>query len=127
MTDIFADIHPDADHAAFLAAGRFMIQRSRGTGAHVYYPRVALPGRGDADLEWVEPSGLGTVYSTTTVRNRAPVPDYNVSLIDLDEGVRMMGRVVGSDAVAIGMRVRGRVGEIDGVPAVLFDMLGDEA
>lgn len=129
MTAIARDLHPDQDHAAFLAEGRFMIQRSRATGVHVYYPRVAVPGTGDTDLEWVEASGKGTVYSTTVVRNKPPTPDYNVALIDLEEGVRLMSRVVGIDPadVMIGMHVIARVDAIDGVPAVLFDVAGDAA
>jgi uncharacterized OB-fold protein len=115
-------MHPDQDFAAFLAEGRFMLQRVRATGQFVFYPRVAAPGSGDTDLEWVEASGDGVVYSTTVVRNKPPTPDYNVALIDLAEGVRMMGRVVDIDpaAVTIGMKVKAKVGEIDGVPAVLF-------
>lgn len=129
MTDTLAGIHPDRDFAAFLAEGRFLIQRSRSTGAYVYYPRVAVPGTGETDLEWVAPSGLGTVYSTTVVRNKPPVADYNVALVDLDEGVRMMSRVIGIDpaAVAIGQRVRARVEAIDGTPAVVFELAGDGA
>jgi uncharacterized OB-fold protein len=118
------ELHPDQDHAAFLSEGRFMIQRSRASGRYVYYPRVAEPGTGKEDLEWVAPSGVGVVYSTTVVRNKPPTPDYNVALIDLAEGVRMMSRVVGIDpaAVEIGMKVRARIGDIDGVTAIVFDV-----
>lgn len=117
-----ADLHPDREFAAFVAAGRFMLQRSRKSGAFNFYPRVAMPASGDDDLEWVEASGDGVVYSTTVVRNRPPVPDHNVALIDLAEGVRMMSRVVDIDpaAVVIGMAVEARIAEIDGVPAVVF-------
>ena len=93
---------PDAAFRAFLAEGRFMIQRSRSTGAYVFYPRVALPGSGETDLEWVEASGAGTVYSTTVVRNRPEKGgDYNVALIDLAEGPRMMSRVVDIDPAEV--------------------------
>ena len=57
-------------------------------------------------------SGSGTVHSATTVRNKPEDGgDYNVSLIDLAEGPRMMGRVVGVDpqAVRIGMTVSARI------------------
>ena len=47
---------PEADYLAHLRAGRFMIQRSRSTGGRVFYPRVAAPGTGERDLEWVEAS-----------------------------------------------------------------------
>ena len=76
---------PEAQFRAYLAQGRFMIQRSKSTGAHVFYPRVAAPGTGEADLEWVEASGEGTVYATTVVRNRPEKGgDYNVAPGDED-------------------------------------------
>ncbi|RYY25850.1 MAG: Zn-ribbon domain-containing OB-fold protein [Sphingomonadales bacterium] len=115
-------MQPDQDFAAFVAEGRFMLQRSKSSGAFVYYPRVLVPGMGETDLEWVEASGDGVVYSTTVVRNKPPTPDYNVAIIDLAEGVRMMSRVVDMDPadVTIGMKVKAKIGEIDGVAAVIF-------
>lgn len=112
----------DSEFAAFLAEGRFMLQRSRRTGEHVFYPRAVFPGTGETDLEWVEASGEAIVYSTTTVRNRPPVADYNVALVDLAEGPRMMTRIVDidPDAVRIGMRVKARVEPIDDALAVVF-------
>ena len=104
-------MHPEQEYFEHVAAGRFMIQKSRSTGGHVFYPRIAEPGTGAADLEWVAASGRGTVYSTTTIRQKPPVPDYNVALIDLEEGPRMMSRVDGiaPEAVRIGMPVIARV------------------
>jgi len=95
-----------------LAQGRFEIQRCAACGRHVFYPRVLCPHCGADRLDWVAPGGGGTVYSTTVVRRRpADGGDYNVALVDLDEGVRMMSRVaeVAPDKVRIGMRVRARV------------------
>jgi len=114
---------PEAQFRAYLDQGKFMIQRSKSTGRYVFYPRVAAPGTGERDLEWVEASGHGTVYSTTVVRNRPEKGgDYNVALIDLEEGPRMMSRVVDIEptAIEIGMKVRAKVGELDGKPQVLF-------
>lgn len=115
---------PEARFRAYLAEGRFMIQRSRSSGAHVFYPRAVAPGTGAADLEWVEASGRGVVYATTCNRRRPEKGgDYNIALIDLEEGPRMMARVEGvaPDKVAIGMRVRARIGELGGAPAVIFE------
>jgi uncharacterized OB-fold protein len=116
--------HPDAEFRAFLAEGRFMIQRSKSSGAHVFYPRAVAPGTGARDLEWVQACGRGVVYSTTVVRKKPPEPSYNVALIDLAEGPRMMSRVEGLDpaAIAIGMAVRARIIEQDGEPVVIFDV-----
>ncbi len=118
---------PEAQFRAFLAEGRLMLQRSRLTGRYVFFPRIAVPGSGERDLEWVEASGFGTVYATTVTRQR-PNPDgssadYNIALIDLDEGVRMMSRVEGIPPaeVRIGMRVKARIATIDGAAQVVFD------
>ncbi len=87
-----------------------MIQRAVGSGAYVFFPRAVAPGSGEP-LEWIEASGLGTVYSTTAISKRPPEAALNIALIDLDEGPRMMSRVEGIDArdVRIGMRVRARI------------------
>lgn len=114
---------PDAAFEAFLAEGRFMLQRSRSTGAFTFYPRALAPRTGADDLEWVEASGAGTVHATTVVRQRPEKGgDHNVALIDLEEGPRIMSRVVGvaPEEVRIGMAVRAEVGDIGGTPCVLF-------
>ena len=115
-----AELHPDEDFRRFLGEGRFMIQRSA-SGRYTFYPRVAEPGTG-APLEWVEACGRGTVYATTVVRKKPPEPSYNVALIDLQEGVRMMSRVEGlaPEMVTIGLAVRARIIEQDGEPVVVF-------
>jgi uncharacterized OB-fold protein len=61
----------------------------------------------------------GVVHATTVVHPRGEEP-YNVCLVDLDDGVRVMGRVEGlaPQDVTIGLRVQGRAGE-DGV--VVYD------
>lgn len=104
-------MQPEKEYLEHLAQGRFMIQHSPSTGQYVFYPRMAAPGTGATDLEWVEASGLGTVYSTTVIRQKPPTPNYNLALIDLAEGPRMMSRVdgVAPEEVRIGMPVRARV------------------
>ncbi|KAF1067799.1 MAG: hypothetical protein GAK45_01560 [Pseudomonas citronellolis] len=109
---------PEAQYQAFLAQGRFMLQRSRSSGRHVFYPRHVIPGSGETDLEWVPASGLGHVYAITV--NRSRQGDHNVALIDLDEGVRMMSRIEGHDSLPIGSRVQARIVEQDGSNIVVF-------
>ena len=110
-----------AQHQAALAQGRFLIQRCDACTQHVYFPRESCPHCGSERVQWVEPKGTGTVHAVTTVRRKADAGgDLNVSLVDLDEGVRLMSRVDGvppSD-VKIGQRVRARVA--DGL--VVFDL-----
>ncbi len=108
---------PEASFAAYLAAGRFMIQRAP-DGTHVFYPRVAAPGTG-APLEWVEASGRGTVHAITVNRSRDGA--YNVALIDLAEGPRMMSTVEGVESVPVGTRVRARIKQAGEGYHVVFD------
>ena len=111
MRDLSKIHHPEQEYKKFLAEGKFMIQRSKDSGKHIFYPRIAEPVTGSTNLEWVAPSGLGTVYAVTVVRAKPPAPNYNVVLVDLAEGPRMMSRVEGiaPEAVKIGMKVKAKV------------------
>src|ERR1700752_3898634 len=104
-------LHPEVDFQKLLAEGSFRIQRSRATGRYVFYPRAAEPLTGSTELDWVEASGQGIVYSTTVIRQKPPTPSYNLALIDLAEGPRMMSRVVGvaPEEVKIGMAVKAKI------------------
>lgn len=110
-------------HQAQLSQGEFRIQRCSACTKHIYFPREICPHCGASSPDWVVPSGLGAVYAVTTVRRKADAGgDYNVSLIDLDEGVRLMSRVTcAPHDVRIGQRVRVRVQVTDGVGLVVFD------
>jgi uncharacterized OB-fold protein len=87
-----------------------------------------IPGSGEADLEWVEASGRGTVYATTVVpRKPERGGDCSLVLVDLEEGPRMLARVAGMDPwkVEIGLDVVGRVERLaedaeDAQPVVVF-------
>lgn len=99
---------PQAQYFEALAQGRFQIQRCETCEASVFYPRNICPRCGGDRLTWFEPAGRGTVYSTTVVRRgEEDGGDYNVALVDLEEGVRMMTSVVGvpPEKVTIGMDV----------------------
>lgn len=112
-------------YLAALAGNRFVIQRCDRCCEALFFPRQFCPTCLGTDLHWIEPGGRGTVYATTTVRLKQDAP-YNVSLVDLDEGVRMMSRVesVAPDQVRIGMRVKLRLVPQDKGPAlVVFDPL----
>lgn len=107
-----------------LDQGRFLLQRCAACTRHVFYPRELCPHCGSTALDWVEASGNGTVHAVTTVRRKPEAGgDYNVSLVDLEEGVRMMSRVESRGIVGIGDRVRARVQVDGGRGIVLFDPL----
>ena len=107
---------PAEGFRAGLEAGELRFQRCGACGAAVFYPRVACPACGGTDLAWEAASGAGTVYATTTVSVR-DADDYDVTLVDLDEGIRVMSRVGTGTEVPIGARGRLEVtGAADGPP-----------
>ena len=115
-----------AQHTAALDQGRFLIQRCHSCHGAIYFPREVCPHCGSDHVGFEEPKGTGTVYSVTTVRRKADAGgDYNVSLIDFDEGVRLMSRVeqLSPDQVKIGQRVKARVQDTNGNGVVVFDPL----
>jgi len=119
--ETFPELGPDKVFADYLGKGEFKLQLCADCERHIFYPRIVCPHCGSQNLAWVEASGRGVVYSTSVPRGM-PEGEYNISLIDLAEGPRMMSRVVGIEAekVVIGMAVMAFIGEIDGVRVVLF-------
>jgi uncharacterized protein len=113
---------PEAEYRAYLNEGRFMLQRGAASGNAFFPPRVHEPVSGDA-AEWFEASGRGTVYAVTIVRKRDPEPDYNIVLVDLEEGPRLMSRVDGiaPGAVKIGMAVTAKIVTENETPVVVFE------
>jgi len=83
-------------------ARSLIIQKCKDCEKVVFYPRLACPHCLSGDLEWVEASGKGTVYSYTIVRSNAPSPflsdmPYVVAIVRLEEGVQMLTNIVGCD------------------------------
>jgi hypothetical protein len=91
---------------------RLLIQRSKKTGQHVFYPRAVSPFGPDDELEWVEASGRGSVYSYTIARRptgpqwAGDVP-YAIAIVELEEGVHMTANIVecDPDSLRVGMPV----------------------
>ena len=110
-----AERSPLATYFDHLARDELAYQFSPSANRAIFYPRVIAPETGAANLEWRISAGLGTVYATTVVHPQDAAP-YNVALIDIDEGFRLMSRVeeIGPADVRIGMRVRFRVHRAEG-------------
>jgi uncharacterized OB-fold protein len=89
-----------------LARGDLLFQRCDDCAAPVFFPRTLCPACGSARLGWERSAGVGIVYATTVVHRRGQTA-YNVALVDLAEGFRLMTRVTGPAAgeVRIGMAV----------------------
>lgn len=106
---------PDLDSRPFwdsCKAHAMALQRCGGCGQFRYPPRQTCPHCLSEEAEWTPVSGQGQVY-LSLVMYRAHTPDwegdvpYNLSMIELDEGVRVWSNVVGCDpeTVQIGDRV----------------------
>lgn len=112
-----------SQYQAALDAGQFQIQRCKACAQAVFYPRELCPHCGSDQLTWETPSGKGTVYSTTVIRRKPDAGgDYNVALVDLAEGPRMMSRVEGMAPtdVKIGQAVQAEVIQHNGKGLVVF-------
>lgn len=109
MEDI-EKLPPLAAYQEYCRQGLLAYQFCPDDGSVVFYPRVMSPVSGSANLEWRFSEGLGTVYATTAIHSRDKDP-YNVAIIELDEGFRMMSRVedIPAQQVKIGMRVAVRM------------------
>lgn len=98
---------------------RLVAPKCKQCGKVFFYPRAVCPFDWNSDLEWVELSGQGVIYTYTVVRQAAHpafaerVP-YVLALVDLAEGIRIMSNVVARpEAVQIGMPVAVRFEDID--------------
>lgn len=96
---------------------RLIVQHCKRCGHHQFYPRPFCLACESTEVGWVEAKGTGTVYSITTVR--LPVteelpPPYQLALIDLDEGARLLSNIEGPEArigdkVSLAWRERGEL------------------
>ncbi len=109
---------PLATYRAYLSRNELAYQFSPAAGKAVFFPRLVCPFTGSTKLEWRVSRGLGTVHATTVVHPREGAP-YNVAMIELEEGFRMMSRVEAIDPadVRIGLRVAVRFVTVDSEPA----------
>jgi uncharacterized OB-fold protein len=104
-----------------LAQGELRIQRCKACAKAVFYPRSLCPHCHSDQLEWIVAKGCGTIYSYTVVHQAfglfaAEVP-FVVALIELEEGARMMSRIIDAprERIAIGKAVQ-----------VTFEQVGED-
>lgn len=121
---------PEAVFRAHLRAGRLRIQFCCSCDKGVHYPRVLCPYCGATNLEFREIRREGTVYSTTVEHRFASDPGlFNLALIDMDAGVRILSQVEGCapESVHIGQRVKAVIGQREDLPIILFEPLDAQA
>lgn len=112
---------PDAAWQDNLAAGRFTVQRCTACGHAQFPPSVLCRACGSSSVAFVAASGRASIYASTTVRKREG--SYNVSIVELAEGPRMMSRIEGvePDEVAIGAAVVARIVAAEDRHIVVFE------
>lgn len=102
-----------------LSRGALVYQHCNACDRAVFYLRPCCPACGSADLELRDSQGLGTLYSSTQVYDKEQ--NYNLVLVDLDEGFRMMSTIVDCETPSIGARVKAHVEHNHGAdPRVVF-------
>ena len=93
------------------ARGELLYQRCPACGHRQFYPRLLCTACAGTP-EWAAASGRGSVHTFTIIRQNGAQPfkdllPYAVAMVELEEGVRMMGNVTGIpvEQVKIGLRV----------------------
>jgi uncharacterized OB-fold protein len=120
---------PDGTERPFFEAaarGELRYQRCPACDHVQFYPRAACTACG-ADPEWATASGRGTVHTFTVVRQNFAKPfkdelPYVVAMVELEEGVRMMGSVTdcAPEDVHIGLELEAYAVECEEGLAVPF-------
>ncbi|MFZ4584124.1 MAG: Zn-ribbon domain-containing OB-fold protein [Acidimicrobiia bacterium] len=109
---------PDADTQPFWDGcrdGKLLVKQCGDCNAVHYYPRSFCPSCWSENVDWLEVSGTGTLYTYSVVR-RNDLPPFNertpyvAAIVELDEGPRIMTNIVDTDfdALQIGMRVQAK-------------------
>jgi hypothetical protein len=100
------------------AAGELRIQHCPSCDSLRHPPGPMCPTCGCDKPDWVVAAGTGTVFSYV-VHHHPPVPGkalpFVVALVELDEGVRMLGELIEAEpsSVHVGMPVRLALTKID--------------
>jgi uncharacterized OB-fold protein len=78
--------------------GRFVLPRCKACGKAHWYPRAFCPFC-HSDIDWVDASGRGTIYSYTVTGKEDD--RYCLAYVELDEGPRVLTNILVKDASAL--------------------------
>jgi uncharacterized protein len=101
--------------------GKLLLQYCDQCRRHQFYPRLYCMQCGSASLSWIEASGRGVIYSYTIIhQNKSPEfaqdTPYNVAIVQLEEGPRMMSNIVDISPAEL---------RIDLPVTIIFDAVSD--
>ena len=79
--------------------GKLLVKRCNACGEVHHYPRPFCPTCWSEDVEWLEASGRGTLYTYSVVfrNDLAPFSEWGTyvpAIVELDEGPRLMTNIV---------------------------------
>ncbi len=99
---------------------KLMIQWCNDCKKYIFYPRIICPHCFSEHVSWVEASGQGRIYSYTVVHRAMPPfneqTPFVVAIVELNEGVRMISRIIGD---------REKI-SIDKPVSVVYEKIDDE-
>jgi len=79
--------------------GKLLVQHCKDCDTNIFYPRKFCPECWSDNLDWIESSGrakiltFSTAYDMVEPKFMEDLP-YTIAYVDLEEGVRMMTRIV---------------------------------
>ena len=79
--------------------GKLLIQFCKDCKSYIFYPRKFCPECWSGNLDWKQASGKAKIYTFSTAYSRGEPKfldelPYTIAYVDLEEGVRMMTRIV---------------------------------
>jgi uncharacterized OB-fold protein len=101
--------------------GKLLLQHCSDCHHYQFYPRLYCMQCNANNLHWVEAHGYGVIYSYTIIhQNKSPEFEhdtpYNVAIVQLEEGPRLLSNIVDVDATQL---------RVDLPVTVVFDPVTD--
>jgi len=117
-----------------LQNGKLLFHRCTNCGAARLPPRAACPTCLSPDAEWQRAKGHGKVISWVVYHHayadhlKAQIP-YDVTIVELHEGPRLLTNVVNSEAgnaLRVGQLVRLKIEQVEGTALARFEIPDQE-
>ena len=111
-----------------VAQGKLVLQSCSACGKVRHYPRLLCDACYSDAVTWLPSKAIGTIHSWTVAHHAfhpafaAELP-YTLVTVDLDEGVRALGRWRSDVALSIGLPVQGAFEARDGGMDLVFTPL----
>lgn len=111
------------------AQGKLVLQACATCGKVRHYPRLLCDACYSDSVTWQPSQAIGKVHSWTIAHHAfhpafLPELPYTLVTVDLDEGVRALGRFRGEEQIAIGLPVVGRFEPREGGVDLVFTAKG---